>query len=78
MPAASPQEERLRFVIGANVRRLRNKRGLTVEDAAHEGDIHGRHWQKIESGEVGLTLDMVGRLAAALEVDPLELFRPLD
>ena len=60
------EEKRLRRRLAANVRALRTERGLSVEAAAHEGDLHWRHWQKVEAGEVGVTLRTIAKLALAL------------
>lgn len=70
----APQERRLRLTVAVNVRRLREEQGMTLEDAASAANTSARNWQKIEAGAVGLTLRMVGKLAAALDIDPLTLF----
>ena len=46
---------------------------MTLEKAAEYGNMHWRHWQKIEAGEANTTLRTLARLASALEVDPSEL-----
>ena len=61
--------------MAANVRALRTLRGLSIEEAAHEGDLHWRHWQKVEAGEVGATLRTLAKLAVALDVPPADLLR---
>jgi transcriptional regulator with XRE-family HTH domain len=50
------------------VRLLREEAGLTLEAAAHEAGLHWRHWQKVEAGEVNVTLASLVRLAGALHV----------
>jgi transcriptional regulator with XRE-family HTH domain len=72
----SAQEKRLRVVLGRNVRALREEQGLTLEAVASTAGIGARTWQKIEAGDVGVTLKMVSKLAIALDVDPLVLFAP--
>jgi transcriptional regulator with XRE-family HTH domain len=52
---------------------MREEAGLTLEEAAHSGGLHWRHWQKVEAGEVNLTLASLVRLAAALGADPAKL-----
>jgi transcriptional regulator with XRE-family HTH domain len=47
--------------------------GLTLEEAAHRGDLHWRHWQKLEAGEVSPTLRTLARLAETLRVEPGDL-----
>jgi transcriptional regulator with XRE-family HTH domain len=69
----STAERRLRNRLARNVRRLRVAGDLTLEEAAHRAELHWRHWQKLEAGEVSPTLRTLARLAEALRVDPREL-----
>ncbi len=46
---------------------------MTQEEAANQTGIGWRHLQKIEAGEVNVTLRTLCRLAAALRVDPDQL-----
>ena len=62
----------------ANVQRLREKRGLTMEQAALSVGMHHTAWGRIESGERKPTLETVFNLARALEVSPAELFAGID
>ena len=62
----------------ANVKRLREKRGLTMEEAAWSVGMHHTAWGRIESGERKPTLATVFKLAHALEVPPAELFAGID
>lgn len=59
-----------------NVRTLRNSMSLTLETAAERSNGHWRHWQKMEAGEVNVTLKTIARVANALQVDPSRLFTP--
>lgn len=69
----SPAERRLRTKLGANVRALRQKRGFTMEECADRAHLHGRHWQKVEAGEVNATLATMSRIAEVLDVSVAEL-----
>jgi len=64
--------------LGHNMRRLRKKHGLSQLEAALEcsGDLYVQGWQRIETGQVNITLVTLARLADALDVDPIELLRP--
>lgn len=64
------RRRRIRF---PNARRLREHAGLTLEEASHRAGLHWRHWQKIESGEVNLTLASLARVADALAVEAAQL-----
>jgi transcriptional regulator with XRE-family HTH domain len=70
VPRLIASERRVRRKLAANARRLREGAGLTLEEAAHRAGLHWRHWQKIESGEVNLTLASLARVADALRVEP--------
>jgi hypothetical protein len=48
---------------------------MTLEEASHQAGVDWRSWQRIEAADVGATLEMIGKLAAALDVDPLTLFQ---
>jgi len=49
--------------------------GITVEEAAHRGGLHWRHWQKVEAGEVNVTLETLALLADALQASISDLVR---
>jgi transcriptional regulator with XRE-family HTH domain len=61
--------------LAANVRALRTAHGLSMEAVAHEAEMHWRHWQKIEAGDVGVTLRTMAKLAIALGATPSDLLR---
>jgi transcriptional regulator with XRE-family HTH domain len=62
------EERRLRRKLARNVRALRTPRELSLEEVAHEAGMHWRHWQKVEAGEVGITLRTLAKLAVGLGV----------
>jgi transcriptional regulator with XRE-family HTH domain len=68
-------EKRLRRRLASNVRALREERGLTLEAASADASMAWRHWQKIEAGEVAITLRTLAKLADALRVEPTDLLR---
>lgn len=59
-----------------NVRAVRNERGWTQEEAAHACGIATRILQRVEAGEVNLTLTSLARLCDGFAVDAGRLFRP--
>jgi transcriptional regulator with XRE-family HTH domain len=67
-------EEVLRF-IGANVRRLRLKRGMTQEDLAEAAEVALRFLQEIERARTNIGVGVLVKLADALAVAPGVLFR---
>lgn len=58
----------LRARLAANLRRMRRVRGWTQLRAATAAGLDLRHYQKIEAGDVGITLDTLEALAEALGV----------
>lgn len=65
---------RLPVLLGQRIRELRRAKGLTQWDMAERG-LSYKYYQKIEAGKVNLTLQSLGKLAAALELDVSDLFR---
>lgn len=65
----------MRRRVSVNVRALRHGQALTVRQAAARVKMHRRHWQKIERGQVNLTLQTLQRLGEALGVDPVDLLQ---
>jgi transcriptional regulator with XRE-family HTH domain len=65
----------LRAIFAANMRRLRNAKGLSQEALAHEAGVNRSYLARIEAGRPYVGLDIIGRLAEALEVEPAELVR---
>jgi transcriptional regulator with XRE-family HTH domain len=66
---------RLAEIFGANVRRVRLKRGMTLEALATEARLAYSYMGGIERGQRNPSLDVAERIAKALECDPITLFR---
>ena len=60
--------------VGENLRRIRTARGLSQEAFADQLGYHRTYIGGVERGERNLTLSTLERLAADLDVDPLDLF----
>ena len=65
----------LRNVFATNLRRLRRERGLSQEALAYESGVDRAYLSRIEKGEPSVGIDVIARLAAALEVDPSLLLK---
>jgi transcriptional regulator with XRE-family HTH domain len=65
----------LRQVFAANLRRLRHAKGLSQEDLAYESDVNRTYMSKLEKGGSYVGLEIIGKLAAVLEVEPTELLK---
>ncbi len=68
---------RMAETFGANVRRVRTNQGITLEALAHDVGLAYSYVGGIERGCKNPSLDVVERIAAALNVEPLELLTPL-
>ena len=66
------EQERER--LGHQVRSRRIELGMTQEDAAHAMMLSTRHYQKLESGELNVTLRTLVKVATALRFELYDLF----
>ena len=62
--------------LGKRVRKLRNLRGMTRKIVALESDVSERHLAQLEAGEGNISIVLLRRIAAALNVSLGELFAP--
>jgi transcriptional regulator with XRE-family HTH domain len=65
----------LRERFAYNLRRLRHERGLSQDDLAYEAEVSRSYLSQLEKGVFHASLKVIGKLAAALRVDPAELLR---
>jgi transcriptional regulator with XRE-family HTH domain len=68
----------LRSAFGARIRELRNGAELSQEELAARAGVHWTYLSDLERGRQSATLDIVNRLARALEISIADLFAPLD
>ena len=59
--------------LGRNLRRLRMAAGLSQEALADKCDLHRTYIGAVERSERNVTLKTIGKIAVALNVDPLDL-----
>jgi transcriptional regulator with XRE-family HTH domain len=65
----------LRDAFAANLRRLRNARGLAQDDLAYEANVSRSYLSQLEKGAFYASLKTIGKLAEALNVEPAELLK---
>jgi transcriptional regulator with XRE-family HTH domain len=65
----------LRGPFASNLRRLRSERGLSQDDLAYEAEVSRSYLSQIEKGTYYVSLKIIGKLAAVLDVEPAELLR---
>ncbi len=62
-------------ILGRNVRHYRRLRGMTQEEVGLSIDMERSYVSDLERGKRNPSVRAVGRLAAALGVEPFELLR---
>ena len=63
----------IREVFARNLRKARNVKGLSQEALAYEAGVDRTYISALERGVYSATIDMVGKLAAVLEIEPSAL-----
>ena len=63
----------IKAVVGKNVRRYRELKGLSQEELAFDADLHRTYVNGVERGIRNPTVLIVAKLANALGVDPAKL-----
>jgi transcriptional regulator with XRE-family HTH domain len=65
----------LRQAFAVNLRRLRHSKSLSQEALAHEADVNRTYLSKLEKGMSYAGLEIIGKLAKVLDVEPAELLK---
>ena len=65
---------KLRDRVGLNVRNLRNSKGLSQEQLALAADMDRSYISEIELAKFSASIDVLERIALALDITPKELF----
>lgn len=66
-----------RKIIGEAVLRFRKKIGLSQEALAEKADIHPNYVGRIERGECSASVEILLKIAKALDIRPHKLFLKL-
>ena len=64
---------RMRAVLAFNLKRLRQSKGFSQEELAHRAEIDRSYLSDLERELYAASLDIIDKLALALEIDPSEL-----
>lgn len=63
---------------GLQVKKLREEKGISQQTLAYEVGIDKRNIQRIEKGELNLTIETLIALSKALEVNPGRFFSVIE
>lgn len=61
--------------LGANIKRLREMKNLSLRELSYACDIDNSKISKIEKGQINITFTTILQLAKALEISPSELLK---
>lgn len=65
----------LRGIVANNLRRLRAEKKVTQEELADRAGLNRKYPSLLENEHYAASVDVLEKLATALDVDPVELFR---
>lgn len=65
-------------LFGAALRRLRQERGLTIEEAAKRGDVTANYLGDVERGQRNPTMKVVARILAGMHISWSEFAAALE
>lgn len=66
---------KLREQVGLNIRNLRSSKGMSQEELALAADMDRSYVSEIELARFSASVDLLGKIARALDVAPKELFK---
>lgn len=65
----------LRQLFAANLRQIRRAQGISQEQLAHDAGIDRAYYSRVERAVTYVGLEIIGKLAETLRVDPAEFFQ---
>lgn len=68
----------IKKIFGKNVRTYRETKGLSQEKLAHLCGLHRTYIGSIERGERNISLGNIQKIANALQVEIIDLFKGID
>ena len=69
-----PKFQKLQRDLGRRVRQLREAKGLTLYEAQEACGVDWKHLQRVEAGQLNVTLATLHRIAEGLGVSVADLF----
>ena len=68
-------EQEIRLLLGKRIRSLRKSKGLTQQELGERADINHKFLGEIERGRQNATVGTLVKIADALSIDIIEVFR---
>jgi transcriptional regulator with XRE-family HTH domain len=68
----------IRDILARNIKRIRRERGLSQEELAHRAEIDRTYISALERRVYAASIDVLGRIAKALDVGPAALLAKPD
>ncbi|GGC36619.1 helix-turn-helix domain-containing protein [Paraburkholderia caffeinilytica] len=72
----TPVEPTVRQIFASNLRALRRAREISQEELADSAELSRTYVSSVERGERNISIDNIGKLAAALRTTPMNLLDP--
>jgi transcriptional regulator with XRE-family HTH domain len=66
------------FRFSERLKKIRRDKGVTLEELGFRSGLHKNYLSDVECGRRNISLKAVEKLAKGLEVDPHELFLPIE
>jgi transcriptional regulator with XRE-family HTH domain len=66
----------LRDLFALNLRRIRHSQGISQEQLAHDAGVDRAYMSRVERSVTFVGLEIIGKLADVLKVEPAEFFKP--
>jgi ribosome-binding protein aMBF1 (putative translation factor) len=70
------QEKTWRAIVGANMRKARQAADMSLDELSARCDISPGYLSQAETGKRGVTVDVLARVAFALNVSPGDFWTP--
>lgn len=68
--------ESMRQAVARNLRRIRGERSLTQEELGFRAEVNRGYISDLEQGKYSASVEILGKLAKALNVDPSAFLEP--
>ena len=69
------EDNKLLTIVGNNIKKHRELKGMTQEVLAERSGLAVRHVQKIEAGTLNLTIITLNKISSALNIHPSNLLK---